>query len=189
MATEHKPNRKPRTEEMPDSDETEDPHALPFARLVIQPTVQAAAAIADYDKAYGNIDLMALIDALEEQTTTIDDGDLGRAEAMLTAQAHTLDAIFNNLARRAINAGYVDKLDRLLKLAPQVVDLGEQVLHPGHEGARVGAAIPLPDPQLQQLLANPQGGVVLPGGEAGLHLVKQPVVEDRPLRVPAAQVR
>lgn len=30
---------------------------------------------------------------------------------------HTLDAIFNNLARRAINAEYMDNLDRYLKLA------------------------------------------------------------------------
>ena len=36
---------------------------------------------------------------------------------MLTTQAHTLDAIFNNLARRAINAEYMDNLDRYLKLA------------------------------------------------------------------------
>ncbi len=36
---------------------------------------------------------------------------------MLTAQAHTLDAVFNNLARRAINAEYMDNLDRYLKLA------------------------------------------------------------------------
>jgi hypothetical protein len=79
--------------------------------------VQAAVAIADYDKAYGNLDLMALIDALGEQTSATNKGDLKRAEAMLTTQAHTLDAIFNNLARRAINAEYMDSLDRYLKLA------------------------------------------------------------------------
>ncbi len=36
---------------------------------------------------------------------------------MLTAQAHTLDAIFNYLARCAINAEYMDNLERYLKLA------------------------------------------------------------------------
>ncbi len=36
---------------------------------------------------------------------------------MLTAQAHTLDAIFNNLARRAINAKYMNELEPYLKLA------------------------------------------------------------------------
>ena len=79
--------------------------------------MQAAVVITDYDKAYGNLDLMALVDALSEQTSAVDKGDLKRAEAMLTAQAHTLDAIFNNLARRAINAEYMDNLDRYLKLA------------------------------------------------------------------------
>ena len=35
----------------------------------------------------------------------------------MTAQAHTLDAVFNNLARRAIKAEYLDNFDRYLKLA------------------------------------------------------------------------
>jgi len=47
----------------------------------------------------------------------MNEGVLERAEAMLTSQAHTLDAIFNNLARRAVNAEYMDHLDRYLKLA------------------------------------------------------------------------
>jgi hypothetical protein len=42
---------------------------------------------------------------------------MGRAVAMLTTQAHTLDAIFNNLARRAVNAKYLNNLDIFLKLA------------------------------------------------------------------------
>ena len=36
---------------------------------------------------------------------------------MLVAQAHTLDALFNSLTRRAINSGYMNNLDRYLKLA------------------------------------------------------------------------
>ena len=36
---------------------------------------------------------------------------------MLVAEAHVLDAIFNDLARRAIKAEYMDNLDRYLKLA------------------------------------------------------------------------
>jgi hypothetical protein len=51
------------------------------------------------------------------QIEVANDGNLKRAEAMLTTQAHTLDAIFNNLARRAINAEYMDHLDRYLRLA------------------------------------------------------------------------
>ena len=88
-----------------------------LARTVLRPEIQAATAIAQYGKAYGDLDLTALVNALDEQTSAVDQGDLARGEAMLTAQAHTLDAIFNNLARRAENAEYMDNLDRYLKLA------------------------------------------------------------------------
>lgn len=88
-----------------------------FARTVLRPTVQAAVTLKEYGKAYGDLDLSGLIDALTVQTKAASDGDMGRGEAMLATQAHTLDAIFNNLARRAINAEYMDNLDRYLKLA------------------------------------------------------------------------
>ena len=87
------------------------------ARMVLRPTVQAAVTIKDYGKSWGDLDLIGLIDSLTEQTKASNDGDLSRAEAMLTTQAHTLDAIFNNLAKRAINAEYMDNLDTYLKLA------------------------------------------------------------------------
>ena len=88
--------------------------------MALRPTVQAAVAIADYGKAFGNLDLMALIDVLGEQTSAVAKGDLKRGEAMLTAQAHTLDAIFSNRVRRAINAECLDSFDHYLKLALRV---------------------------------------------------------------------
>jgi len=88
-----------------------------IARLAARPTVQAAITLKEYGKGLGDLDLSALIAMLSEQTHAANEGDLGRAEAMLAAQAHALDAIFNNLARRAINAEYMDNLDRYLKLA------------------------------------------------------------------------
>ena len=91
--------------------------AVAIARTVLRPTVQAAMTLKDYGKSYGDLELSGLIDALTAQTKAVTDGDLGRGEAMLAAQAHTLDAVFNNLARRAINAEYMDNLDRYLKLA------------------------------------------------------------------------
>ncbi len=36
---------------------------------------------------------------------------------MLVAQAHTLDAIFNNLAQQAIRSEYISQLDAFLKVA------------------------------------------------------------------------
>jgi len=87
------------------------------AQVVLQPTVQAAATLKEYSKSYCDLDLPGMIESLEEQTEAVQDGDLTRGESMLTAQAHTLDAIFNNLARRAIKSDYFDHLDRYLKLA------------------------------------------------------------------------
>ena len=88
-----------------------------LARTLLQPTVQAAFTLKKYVKSAGDLELSGLIDSLTEQTRACSEGDLKRPEAMLTAQAHTLDAIFNNLAQRAINAKYMDELEPYLKLA------------------------------------------------------------------------
>lgn len=96
----------------PDEDE-----AVGIARTVLNPTVQAAVTLGEYCKSYGDLDLSGLIASLTDQTRATNDGDLERGEAMLTAQAHTLDAIFNLLAQRAINISYMDHVDRYLKLA------------------------------------------------------------------------
>lgn len=96
----------------PDEDQ-----AVAIARTVLRPTVQAAATLKEYGKSYGDLELSGLIESLVEQTQADNSSSRKRAEAMLTAQAHTLDAIFNNLARRAIKAEYMDHLDRYLKLA------------------------------------------------------------------------
>ena len=93
--------------------------AAGIARTVIRPTVQAAVTLKEYGKPFGDLDLTGLIDSLTEQTNAATEGDLGRAEAMLAAQAHTLDAIFNNLAQRAaLNMGeYLEAFEAYLKLA------------------------------------------------------------------------
>ena len=89
-----------------------------IARTTMRPTVQAALTLKDFGTKFGELDLTALVNALSEQTLAANNGDLGRAEAMLTAQAHSLDAIYNNLAQRAaLNAGeYLGSLRNL----PQV---------------------------------------------------------------------
>jgi len=72
-----------------------------IARAVLYPTMQAAVTLKKYSNAYGELDLFELFKSLTELTRASNNGDLKRGEAMLTAQAHTLDAIFNNLAQRA----------------------------------------------------------------------------------------
>ena len=116
MATKRKPAKKRDPNQITANGKADEDQAVAIARTVLRPTVQAAVTLKEYGKSYGDLDLGGLIDSLSELTRTTSDGDLKRAEAMLTAQAHTLDAIFNNLARRAINAEYMDNLDRYLKL-------------------------------------------------------------------------
>jgi len=83
----------------------------------LRPGIGGAVTIMEYSKNHRDLDLRGLFDELVDQAKEVSDGNLKRAEEMLTVQAHTLDAIFNNLAQRAINAEYVDSLDRYLRLA------------------------------------------------------------------------
>ena len=88
-----------------------------IARMVLRPTLRGAATVKEYSKWFPvDLDLKELVGALAEQTTAVIHDDLGRAEAMLTVQAHTLDAIFNNLARRAMNAELLSQFEAYLKL-------------------------------------------------------------------------
>jgi len=117
METKRKSTKKRDPNQITATGKPDEDQAVAIARTVLRPTVQAAVTLKEYGKSYGDQDLGGLIDSLREQTRASSDVDLKRAEAMLTTQAHALDAIFNNLARRAINAEYMDNLDRYLKLA------------------------------------------------------------------------
>ena len=88
-----------------------------MARTLAQPSVQASITLAEIYEGIGEVELDPLINELGDQIAAVGDDDLKRSEAMLVAQAHTLDALFNSLTRRAINSGYMNNLDRYLKLA------------------------------------------------------------------------
>ena len=93
--------------------------AVALARTVLRPTVQGAATLCKFNQELGEIDLTQLVERLSAQAKLVNDGMLERGEAMLTVQAHTLDAIFNALARRAaLNMGeYMGACETYLKLA------------------------------------------------------------------------
>lgn len=88
-----------------------------LARTLLRPELQAAATLKDYGGSQYNLELAGLIEALQAQTDAVSEGNLRRGEEMLTTQAHILDAIFNNFARRASNAEYMSQLEQYLKLA------------------------------------------------------------------------
>ena len=117
MTSKKKPSKKRDPNQIFVAGDSDEDWAVRKARTVLRPTVQAASTIKEYGKTFGELNLNGLIDSLAEQTKASNDGDLRRAEAMLTTQAHTLDAIFNNLATKATSAEYMKALDQYLKLA------------------------------------------------------------------------
>jgi hypothetical protein len=117
MTSKRKPSKKRDPSAIESTGFSEEDAETRKARTVLRPTVQAASTLKEYGKVFGELDITSLIYSLGEQTKASSEGDMSRAEGMLTAQAHTLDAIFNNLATRAINAEYLNNLDTYLKLA------------------------------------------------------------------------
>ena len=88
-----------------------------IARTVISPSFVNARTIETLVNVEG-VELPALIDALGTQTTAVASNNLNRPAAVLTAQAHTLDALFNSLARLAFkNTGNLEAFDRIMRLA------------------------------------------------------------------------
>jgi hypothetical protein len=88
-----------------------------FARASLRPSVQGALTIQGYTKIFGELNLAGVVEELSVQTKQVSAGNLERTESMLMVQAHTLDAIFNNLARRASKAEYVSHFEQYLRLA------------------------------------------------------------------------
>ena len=79
-----------------------------------------ALTVADFGKAtLGELHLSELVRALEVQAGAVNGGDLAAAEAMLSAQAVSLNAIYAELARRAaLNMGeYLGATETYLRLA------------------------------------------------------------------------
>lgn len=88
-----------------------------LARTALLPEVQSALTTADFMRVHGEMLLPGLVDALADQVDLVKGGDLSRIEGIMVAQSHTLDSIFNDLARRAIRAEYMDNFDRYMRLA------------------------------------------------------------------------
>jgi hypothetical protein len=87
-----------------------------LSHTALRPTVQAALTLMEYNGGFGELAINSLITDLRQQCELASKGDLKRSEALLVAQAHTLDAIFNYLARKAIHAGYLNQYETYLRL-------------------------------------------------------------------------
>jgi hypothetical protein len=86
------------------------------AQMILRPSVQGATTISRWKPINGDVDIGKLMVELQEQATLATSGNLARCEAMLVIQAHTLDAIFNNLARRASATEYLPQFEAYLRL-------------------------------------------------------------------------
>lgn len=84
------------------------------ARKLTRPEVGSAAVIEAW--AQGTHDVNALVTELASQVEAINSGQMARAEGMLIAQAHTLDAIFVNLMRRAMNQTTMPHWDAYMRI-------------------------------------------------------------------------
>jgi len=85
------------------------------ARTLTRPEVLAAITIQQWQ---GNVsEVNAIAKTLSLQFGDVTNGNMARPEAMLLAQAHTLDELFNNLARRARNQDQLKHYETFLRLA------------------------------------------------------------------------
>lgn len=108
-------NPKDNTEVLKVKPEYGETHGQTLARAHTMPENLSAAVLVG--SGLVNAPVTDLARELRRQTEAVNNGDLTRAENMLLAQAHTLDALFANLATRALTAKHLDNLDSLLRLA------------------------------------------------------------------------
>jgi hypothetical protein len=89
--------------------------AAAVAKKLTRPEVSAAAIIESWQK--DTHDVNELVTELSRQVEAVNSGDLARAEGMLIAQAHALDNIFSNLARRATSQDYLKQWEAYMRMA------------------------------------------------------------------------
>ena len=91
-----------------------------LAHTMAMPESQAARTLQQWQAgtfSEGDVDLKATIEELKDQSKSLKAGSMELAENMLLAQAHTLDELFNHLARKAKRCEYLNQFEMNLKLA------------------------------------------------------------------------
>jgi hypothetical protein len=89
-----------------------------LAELVARPSYSGGTTVSAYAiTGTQPVSLAAMTKELRRQITQVAEGDLGRLEAMLVAQSHSLDAIFNKLALQARGVNDMHRYDQYLRLA------------------------------------------------------------------------
>jgi hypothetical protein len=77
------------------------PDKSSIAQLATAPEILASATMQEFQPILKSHDPNELVDAIEDEVKRVIKGGMCRPEAMLVAQAHTLDMVFNTFAQRA----------------------------------------------------------------------------------------
>lgn len=101
----------------PKRDESKQSREELLARAALKPSAGAAFASKAFLSQWGELDLISLSAELSNQASSVSEGSLRGCEEMLISQAHTLQAIFNNLAVRAAGSDDLTKMEAFLRLA------------------------------------------------------------------------
>jgi hypothetical protein len=83
----------------------------------VLPCANAAMVVAEYATAFGEQDTVALTHQLRAKFSQVNDGNLQLCEEMLVGQAHALQSIFVNLARRASVQQQQPQFESFMRLA------------------------------------------------------------------------
>jgi flagellar biosynthesis/type III secretory pathway chaperone len=88
-----------------------------MSAIMLRPECNAALTMRAFNNRHGTLDVMALLEGLNKSAALINKNDFSEMEAYLNAQAQVLDAMFHNLAARAMNAEYIEQLKSYFSLA------------------------------------------------------------------------
>lgn len=88
-----------------------------LARLKIGPHATAVTVVESFSHALGSIDFTATYGVLKKQTERVNNGDMSDAEAILSAQATTLNSIFTELACRAARQNCIPQFEINMRFA------------------------------------------------------------------------
>lgn len=88
------------------------------AEVALHPVIGSASTAQLFTQSwFGKIGLDESVGVMARKADKVLSGDLSEVEAMLTAQAVALDAIFNHFANRAQIADYIPKMETYMRLA------------------------------------------------------------------------
>ncbi|WP_175867551.1 hypothetical protein [Burkholderia contaminans] len=90
-----------------------------ISKTLTRPEVGAAFVSTRFNPLLSDVDINALTAEIGRHTALVNDGNMDRMEAMLMSQAHSLDAMFNEFARRAaLNMGeYLTATETYMRMA------------------------------------------------------------------------